>query len=85
LGRIATTQGREDDVKVAIKNFDVEMEFKNNGVEFEVRKPDGELLGDCYITKTGLIWCQAKTTRKNGVMVKWQEFIDWMKSDDVDV
>ena len=53
-------------MKVAIKSFDVAMEVKNNGIEFEVRTPAGEFLGDLILTKTQVIWCQGQTTRANG-------------------
>ncbi|MBN9548088.1 MAG: hypothetical protein J0H31_04190 [Alphaproteobacteria bacterium] len=68
-------------MKVTIKDFDVGMEVKTNGIEFQVRKPNGELLGDCYLTKTGLIWCKGQTQRQNGVKASWNEFILWMESD----
>ncbi|HEV3185258.1 MAG TPA: hypothetical protein VGZ49_10275 [Xanthobacteraceae bacterium] len=67
-------------MKVAIKDFGVQMEVKNTGIEFEVYDNDGQFLGDCYLTKTGLIWCRGKTTRKKGVKVSWAEFITWMQS-----
>ncbi len=68
-------------MKVVIKSFDVGMDVKTNGIEFQVRKPDGTLLGDCYLTKTGLIWCNGQTQRANGSKVSWTEFIDWMEAD----
>ena len=36
-------------------------------------------LGDLVVTKTHLIWCKGKTDRKNGVKVKWEEFIETMQ------
>jgi hypothetical protein len=40
-------------MKAVIKSFDVGMEIKNNGIEFDVYEPNGtERLGDCIITKT---------------------------------
>jgi len=63
-------------MKVWIKSFDVEMQVKSNGIELEVRSPDGkEQIGDCYATMTGLVWCEGKKEKKNGVKVSWQEFI----------
>lgn len=39
-------------MKVLIKKFDVEMELKNKGIEFEVRTPDNkEHIGDIVISK----------------------------------
>jgi hypothetical protein len=67
-------------MKVSIKSFDVQMDVKNNGIEFEVYDSAGKFLGDCIVTKKGLIWCRGKTSRKNGVKVSWQEFIDWMEA-----
>ena len=67
-------------VKVSIKDFAVNMEVKNTGIEFEVRDNDGTFRGDCFVTKTGLIWCEGRTQRENGVPVSWGEFIEWMNS-----
>lgn len=67
-------------MKVNIKDFAINMEVKNNGIEFEVRNNAGKQLGDCFVTKTGLTWCAGKTDKKNGVAVTWDEFIEWMKN-----
>lgn len=70
-------------MNVKIKNFDVDVDVKQKGIEFEVRTPNGDSqLGDCYLTMTGLIWCPGKTVKKNGVKVAWQEFIDLLSSKD---
>lgn len=43
-------------MKVTIKSFDVGMEVKNAGIEFDVYSPDGtDHLGDLVLTKSGLI------------------------------
>ncbi len=68
-------------MNVSIKDFNVQMELKNKGVELEVRDPQDNHLGDLVITKSKLIWCKGKTHRKNGVKVSWTEFIRWMNSD----
>jgi hypothetical protein len=68
-------------MKVAIKSFDVAMDVKTNGIEFQVRDNDGRLLGDCYLTKTGLIWCKGQTTRQNGQKISWKEFTEWMEQN----
>ena len=66
-------------MKVTIKSFDVGMEVKTSGIEFEVRSPDGRNhRGDVYLTKRGLVWCQGRTPREGGVSITWNEFIDWM-------
>ena len=63
-------------MKVKIKTFGIGMEVKSNGMELEVRSADNKTqLGDCYITMTGLIWCDGKKDRKNGVRVCWKDFI----------
>ena len=67
---------------VYVKNMAVSMEVKNNGLEFEVRNNDDKFLGDCFVTKTGLIWCQGRTARKNGKKVSWDEFIQWISKDE---
>lgn len=67
-------------MSVTIKSFDVEMVVKNKGVEMGVYDNNEKFLGDLVITKSGLIWCQGRTSRENGVKVKWSEFIEWMES-----
>ena len=44
-------------MQVLIKDFDVQMELKNNGIELEIRTPSGDHLGDLVITKTQLDEC----------------------------
>lgn len=61
-------------MKVLIKSFDVKMEIKQKGIELEVRTPDGKSqLGDCYATMTGLVWCEGKIARDNGVKLTWNQ------------
>lgn len=67
-------------MKVSIKTFDVDMQVKNNGIEFAIYSNQDEFLGDVYVTKTGLIWCEGRKQRENGTKASWQEFIDWMNS-----
>ncbi|MDB4614554.1 hypothetical protein OAH18_02565 [bacterium] len=70
-------------MQVAIKNFDVNMQVKSNGIEFEVRSPDGKTqLGDCYLTMTGLVWCSGKTSKKNGTKINWKDVITILESDE---
>ena len=66
-------------MKVSIKSFDVEMDVKSKGIEFEVRDPKGKLLGDCYLTMTGLVWCRGKTAKENGKKISWPYFIATME------
>ena len=62
-------------MNVSIKSFDVKMDVKNKGVEFQIYDPAGKFLGDCIVTKTGLTWCKGKTSRANGKKVRWKTFI----------
>ena len=48
-------------MKVNIKRFNVDMEIKTSGIEFEVRTPSGkDHLGDLVLTKSNLIWCRGR-------------------------
>lgn len=70
-------------MKVFIKELSVDMEVKSNGIEFEVRTTDNKTqLGDCYLTMTGLTWCEGRTGRDNGLKVGWSDFIDIMQSEE---
>jgi hypothetical protein len=70
-------------MKVFIKKFQVDMEVKSSGIEFEIRSPDGkEQKGDCYITNTVLVWCKGKTGKNKGVKIQWEDFMEIMKSKD---
>lgn len=68
-------------MRVYVKDMSVSMEVKNNGIEFEVRNTDDKFLGDCIVKRSGLIWCQGRTDRRNGKKVSWDEFIEWMSKD----
>lgn len=69
-------------MQVKIKSFDVNMDVKSKGIEFEVRTPDGSAqTGDCYLTMTGLVWCEGKKAKANGIKISWAEFQEIMKSD----
>lgn len=62
---------------VTIKRFNVKMEVKTSGIEFEIRSPNGkEHLGDLVLTHTRLIWCPGQTRPKNGHKIKWEDFIN---------
>ncbi len=60
--------------------MNVAMELKNSGIEFEIRDPQDNFLGDLIVTKSKLIWCKGKTKKENGVEVNWEEFIQYMES-----
>ncbi len=70
-------------MKVSIKQFNVEMDIKTNGIEFEVRPSGGgNQIGDCFVTKTGLTWCKGKITKQNGVDISWNDFATVLASND---
>ena len=67
-------------MKVSIKQFDVDMEIKNNGIELEVRSPNGkERFGELLITKSGLTWCESRKKPENGIKLTWDKFIKLMQ------
>jgi hypothetical protein len=68
-------------MKVKIKSFDVDMEVKNRGIEFEVKDNNGNHLGDCVLTKSKIIWCKGRRDRANGVELTWAKFIAMMEKD----
>lgn len=65
-------------MKVKIKRFDVEMDVKKSGIEFDVYAPgeNGERLGDLQLTMSGLEWHNGK--KHTGPKKTWKEFIAWM-------
>ena len=66
-------------MKVTIKRFNVTMDVKNSGIEFEVRSPNGrEHLGDLVLTKASLIWCPGRIKPKDGHKMDWDTFIKMM-------
>ena len=64
-------------MNVKIKQFDVEMEIKNKGIEIDVSDTEKHL-GDLYVTSTCLIWCKGRIRKKNGKKVTWPKFIEMM-------
>ncbi len=67
-------------MKVRVKEFDVAMELKTNGIEFEVRDNDDNFLGDLILSKTSLVWCEGKTTRKNGKKLTLLQLRNYMNN-----
>ena len=66
---------------LTIKKFNVAMELKNKGMELEIRDNNGTHLGDLYIKKVGVEWCRGQTREGGGVLVNWDDLIDWFESD----
>lgn len=68
-------------MQVTIKSFDLEMEVKNKGVEFDVYSPDGKTHhGDLVLSRTGITWCNGRTKRENGITLNWNKFIELMNA-----
>jgi hypothetical protein len=68
-------------MNVSIKDFQVDMQLKNNGIELEVRTPGNEHLGDLCIGRGAIEWCKGKTARGNGVRKNWHELIAFFEED----
>jgi hypothetical protein len=66
-------------MKVLVKDFRVEMEVKNTGIELEIRDTKDAFLGDLIITRTQLIWCKGKTARQNGKKISLEKFMQLME------
>lgn len=58
--------------KAFVKDFHVEQELKNNGIEIGVWEGDKQF-GDVYVAKTGITWCNGKTHRENGTRFSFDE------------
>lgn len=68
-------------MQVNIKEFKIDMEVKNKGIEFGVReRKDDPHAGDCIVNKKGLTWGKGKTS-KNAVSITWREFMQIMASN----
>ena len=69
-------------MEVRIKQFDVNMLVKSNGIELEVQTADGSnQIGDCYVTMTGLVWCIGKTTKEHGTKISWDDLATVLASN----
>jgi hypothetical protein len=68
-------------MKVSVKDFSVDMEIKNTGIELDVYSPDGETHhGDLIVTKTGMTWCKGRTGKTNGIKITWAAFMKWAEA-----
>ncbi len=66
-------------MKVSIKSFEIKMDVKTKGIEFEVYDNKKNFLGDLIVTQRYLIWCKGKTSRENGKKIEWKNFIKMME------
>ena len=76
--RAKFTTNNEVTMKPFIKDMTISQEIKTNGIEIQVDDNSGVQIGDLYVTKVGLIWCQGKTTRPNGKQISWDDFAKYM-------
>ncbi len=65
---------------ISVKNFDLELQVKTNGIEFLVRDNDGTHRGTFVINKARIEWCKGKKRRGNGVQVDWDVLIDVLEN-----
>lgn len=68
-------------MKIGIKQFNVDMQLKTNGIEFEVRDNKDNFLGDLRIGKAKIEWCAGKIQKGNGVSKTWEELIQFFNSE----
>ena len=58
----------------------------SKGIEFEIRATDDNRhIGDLFVTKTGLIWCQGRTWRQNGSVISWaqlQQLVEGLEQEE---
>ncbi|MGI9559234.1 MAG: hypothetical protein ACR2NQ_06205 [Thermodesulfobacteriota bacterium] len=73
--------------KASIKKIDnIKMELKNNGIEIEVletTQKGQKHLGDLVVKKSGLVWCNGRTTPAKGKPIDWPTFIGYMNNRNV--
>jgi len=67
-------------MKVSIKNLQVSMDLRNNGIELDIYDNQGKHLGDIKIGKATVEWCEGKTRLGNGKQKSWDQLITWFKS-----
>lgn len=65
-------------MKVYIKDFGIDMEVKNRGIEIDICDTSDKHLGDLIISKSKLIWCKGKTSKENGKEITWADFMAYM-------
>lgn len=67
-------------MQVSIKDFNVEMQIKNKGIELEIHDNQDRHIGDLIVNKTKVIWCKGRTTPAKGVALTWPKFIAMMEA-----
>ena len=70
-------------MKVYVEDFDVHMEFGNNGITMQVYDPSGKKhQGKLRIGKGTVEWCAGRKRIGNGVKKKWKEVIEWFEAQE---
>lgn len=67
-------------MQVQITKIGPSIPLKKKGMEVRVHDRTGEHQGDLIISQTGLTWCPGKTTRKRGVRINWNDFIQYAEA-----
>ena len=70
-------------MKVNIKEFNMDLQVKQKGIEFAVYNTPGkggDHLGDLVLTNARLIWCPGRTTPDKGKRITWEKFIKLMEA-----
>ncbi len=68
-------------MKVSIKNFKVEMNLGNDGIELDIYDSKDTHLGDLRIGKAKIEWCKGATRKGNGKEVKWEQLIAFFEQE----
>jgi hypothetical protein len=67
-------------MQVSVHDFDVKMDFGNNGIIMQVYDNNGTYRGKMRIGKARIEWCRGRTRIGNGVRATWSELIEWFES-----
>jgi hypothetical protein len=75
-------------MKVRVKNLvlehrDIQFGVRNDPIlTGDLRNPTrpGNFLGNLYVTESGIVWCEGKKAKHNGVKVDWRTFINLMEA-----
>lgn len=65
-------------MKVSIKEFNVNMDLGNNGIQFDVYDNQDKYLGDLRIGRGTIEWCKGKAHKGN--KIGWPALIAFLES-----
>ncbi len=63
-------------MQVTVRDFDVDMDFGNNGITLEIRDNDANFLGKLRIGKATVEWCRGRTRIGNGKTMRLTELVE---------